>query len=346
MKKETPRNNRAGVTLVELLMSIALFAIVMMGAMQFFDTFSKQAGTASSDIAQDMESLILERALRKAVVNLQPSFNLVNLSDNNAANFFDFLPDALCRVNCTRELTLSAEYPNNEFIFIEELSSRFPPQLYPPQLAYNVGTNNSTTSAATLTFVGANRSISSNAPGALEKLFDGRLSVSGDSENPYHILLFTSLSEMRNMPADDQEPPLKSAYLGRLDGTDYTLKAFNPEGMLKLTHPLDTTLNFANDASGSSGVNGLDRFFRTLPPIGGTNVMAKVHVVNIHRYRYVPETEGEESHILWETWNFQQDSENGGWVNEYGVRLGVNVKSVTFFRETISSPVVSIKIEE
>lgn len=347
---EAPHNS--GFTLVELVVSLAVFSVIMFAAFQFFQTFSKQQNQNFQNIKQDLEAIVLERAVRLAVVNMHPSYNLITVLDDNGNNFFDYLPDSMCQQNCERSITLSANSTSRFFPMLQTLNNISAPRLYTPQFAYNIGTNNNLNQAGSLNFAGINKTVQATNRGYLEALFkkDGApnenyLSAPPGDPLQYKLLLFTSLVEMRDMAAGSAFPR-KSAYLGRFNSDNFNITATNPDNLFTLSHPQDPSVVFNDIPNGtvgspSFGVNGIDRFLRTVPPVGGVNAMAKVSVVGLKRYFFQEGVGSQESRILQQDWS----AEENRW-EVPGFEIGVGIESLTFRRRSISSPVIEIDIVE
>lgn len=341
-----------GFSLLELVVALGLFSFVSFAAFQFFQSFSKQQSVGLQNITQDLEAIVLERAVRLAIVNMHPSYNLINVPDDNGNNFFDYLPDELCQSDCERQLTLSADSPIQFFPLLQTLHDVAAPRLYTPQFAYNIGTNNSLNTAGSLNFASINKTVSATGRGYLEALFkkDGApnenyLSAGPDDPLHFKLLLFSSLVELRDVSSSTPFPR-KSAYLGRFDSQSFNISATNPNNLFNLSHPLNSSVVFNDVPNGSFGspsygVNGIDRFLRTVPPVGGVNAMAKVSVVGLKRFFFQAAANGQESQILQQDWNVKENR----W-EVPGFPIGIGVKSLTLKRRNVSSPVIEIDIVE
>ena len=342
--------SKKGFSIVEVMIAGVIMSIVFFAATQFFGTYSKVTRDTSLSIDSDLDSLILERMVRKTIVSSAPSLNTIEFDDDSGNNFFDYLPDYKCLIDCKRQIRLSATSTNKLFPFLSPYNGSGGHKLYAPQFAYRIGTANTLTVAGTLSWAGVNGNNSGDGAEYLEKLY-GKYNADSQKVAEYDslvglgnvLVLFQSLVALRNMGAPSttmNTPPRKSIYLGNLNTETFNIVAVNPDNLFDLSHPQDSSI-FMNDTADASGTNGLDKFLRTLPPVGGVNALAAFKNVKLSRYKFIPGATKEKNAIVLENW----DPQTNAWGSN-AFQAGTNLYAIDIIRRNISTPVMEIIIHD
>ena len=346
-----------GFTLIEMMLAVGLMSFISFAAFSYFKSFNQQVFTADSRMSSDLEALVLDRVIRNEIIKVEPSFNFLTILDDNGPNFYDFVPDQVCTSNCSRLIRLSPDSRIKSFPMLNSHRDAGLTRLYTPTFAYDVSGDNDLTTAATLTYQGVNGGSSGGNERYLEKLLgrghpdpSKQATYNSVKSMEYPLLMFTSLVEMRNIPGGDtlDDPPRRSTYLGMLDTSNFSMSATNPQNLFQAIHPMDSTVIMDDVAVGDQsspayGVDGFDRFLRTLPPVGGVGAIAYLKFVRLSRITFEPGPDGEkeENRVFLQSW--QTDPQSSDWESP-GFQAGSNLYAIDFIRRDISSSIIEVKI--
>lgn len=310
-----------GFSLLELMVAVGIGSAVLLGTVQYLNINDKANKKIQRELEDTSDNLNMEAMLRKDLTNTKHSLNNLNILDDSGKNFFDYLSTSTCTSNCKRSLKLEVgttvghiSAKSLYFIVIDQGAGA--EQIYSPADAYVAGT---------LTFKSLNQ--------------DDNLAVRANTpwENvatKSRLIFLYSPLEVFSPTALSQTPGRALSFMGWVGATNIQ-STLNPE---KIN---DAGVNFYinDDPRTSLPINNEDAFFKNMPYTSGLGSFAFLTAVKIVRYR-------------------MQTVKSGGKFSGQLMRaemndskvfierpIGFNIKNLEFTRETISSPAISIKVE-
>jgi type II secretory pathway pseudopilin PulG len=341
-------NSQSGLTLVEIVLAMAVFAFVSITAYQLMNIVQKDTLRTREAIDANLESLVSQRLLTSDIIASSPSFNCVKLPDDNGRNFFDYLSDGNCTdpTLCPRILSLSPPGRGGvqQVVFMTSAGDLSPALIYAPHFAYNVQKAVTLDAPGILTYVGVNRDKN------LEKIIDplNYPKFWDPKENPRLLFFYSSTAVRPSSGTVNLSIPARSSvYLGVLN---YTMKpvlsnvlmtAAPLSAYVDVSHPSQAGLTMT-DTVDIWGTNGFDRFLRTLPPVGGVGATAFFRPARMIRYSFVTETgSSKTTYALYrDEWNPKTNA------FEKPLMMGREFYGIVFKRKTISSPVIDTYVTE
>lgn len=258
--------NNKGFTLSELLVGVALMAIVGMVTASFFVFSSKTRNEIVNDIEDKTDSIIAERVLLKDLKYSEPSFNNFNLSDDTGRNFFDFESERSSKSmdNEPRKYTMSMTGKKDFTVMIvnEKLGSSV---MYTPRTAYKIPyIPTDPNVAAPLNFVSLNQG---NAVTQAQPLF----------WQPGVLLMLDTPAMVRQMTAfgpNYNRPARSPIFVGEVSGAGETRLTPIKLNLLIRTNPMYPNETIENE----------DSFLREIPPMGGAAPLVRLKAVSIIKY--------------------------------------------------------------
>ncbi|WPU63365.1 prepilin-type N-terminal cleavage/methylation domain-containing protein [Peredibacter starrii] len=98
---------RNGFSMVEMMMALGLTGMLALIAVNLYDFSQKETKVLSEDIINTIARFGASKTLTYDLLSGEPSFNYVNLADDNNLPFFVLAKNEFCRSStCTRQLTL------------------------------------------------------------------------------------------------------------------------------------------------------------------------------------------------------------------------------------------------
>lgn len=98
---------KRGFSLPELMISLAFMGIVASVSYTTFQLLDESTKDEVNEIQYLIEKLGAERIIHQDIALATNSFNQLNLKDGNGRLFYDFIQYPYCKSNCKRELTLN-----------------------------------------------------------------------------------------------------------------------------------------------------------------------------------------------------------------------------------------------
>lgn len=310
-----------GFSLLELMVAVGIGSAVLLGTVQYLNINDKANKKIQRDLEDTSDNLNMEAMLRKDLTNTKHSLNNINILDDSGKNFFDYLSTSTCTSNCKRSLKLEVgttvghiSAKSLYFIVIDQAAGA--EQIYNPADAYVAGT---------LTFKSLNQ--------------DDNLAVRANTpwENvatKSRLIFLYSPLEVFSPTALPQTPGRTLSFMGWVGAT-------NIQSTLNAETINDAGVNFYtnDDPRTSLPIASEDAFFKNMPYTSGLGSFSFLTAVKIVRYR-------------------MQTVKSGGKFSGQLMRaemndskvfierpIGFNIKTLEFTRETISSPAISIKVE-
>jgi hypothetical protein len=346
---ERKLNSRSGLTLVEIVLAMAVFAFVSLTAYQLMNIIQKDTLRTREAIDANLESLVSQRLLTADIIASSPSFNTVKLVDDNGRNFFDYLSDGNCddALLCPRVLSLSPPGHGGvqQIVFMISAGDLTPALIYPPVGAYQASAALTLDSAGPLTFQGVNY----NDILSTKIISKTRYPKFWDVNETPRLLYFYSSTAVRpsSGTVNLSIPARASIYLGVLT---YTMKP-NLSNVVMTAAPLSAYVDVSHPSQAGIlmtdtvdiwGINGFDRFLRTLPPVGGVGATAFFRPARMVRYSFVTEeSAGKTTYALYrDEWS----PKTNAW--EKPLMMGRDFYGIVFKRKSISSPVIDTFVAE
>lgn len=267
----TKLNNQKGMTLVEILVALGLssMALYMIIANQL--SLQKQTKELQEKVEDRTSQTIAERMLIYDLNNLDVVFNNISVKDDDGYEFFDYYSDVPLNLivgKTTRRYTMDLNKGKKEIVFVTGDISTGGSIIIDPVAAYKVGpTPNDFNEAASLTFVSINQNsiVGKTRP---------QLWRSGQ------LVLLDTPAKVRAVKQDgtiDLSIPGRSPiFVGYVSGQSLS-SVGSLSSLFKTTHP-----------ETGQAINSADVFFRTLPPIGGGQPLARLHGLKVVKY-YIEE---------------------------------------------------------
>jgi len=263
--------NKKGLSLIDLLIGIALMALLGGLVSSTYIFVNKQFVNLKNDMDDSIDSNLAERMLFSDLAGLEPSFNNLKTVDDRGYGFFDYYPDIPAnsvRTPLAREAELSIAKRRLEFFVVIQDIKAGALLNYEPSTAYDIGdAPNDFNKAASLSFSSLNKKswISVQRPGFWV---------------PERLLLVDTPARVRPVTATGNLNmsvlPRSPIFIGRVSGND-----------LAFDNHFKAYFNVNHPDSGME-INTLDKFFRDLPSIGGGQPLVRIRAVRLIRYYLEP----------------------------------------------------------
>lgn len=338
---------QAGITLIELTIAAFIAGMLSLVMSTMIKSYTRATKVGEEKLKAVGEGLLGTRALWQDVRQAGISFNMINgLMDDNGKPFYDFLPDGPCAPTvadpnrCRRTLTLDKDHPTREFILAMTVDGLMAPTPVAPGLPfksdgtggfYNQPPPANNTVAGTITFDGT----------AFKNtmLFVDKHPVK--MWKPNSIVRFYSPFFQRyvapgGMPVMTDVPRMLS-YIGFVtsDMKDATITAAQLDS-LKIGAQRRPDMS-STDPNGP--LTSVDKFFRSLPPVGGTGAFGLVVPITFVRYALREITLDGQTKLA-----LMRDKHDGNGfttTTAAGSRMiAFPVKSLTLNREDITVPAI------
>lgn len=319
MKKHQMRNQN-GFTLIEVTVSALVLAIFFFMSASILSDIQDLNSKTTKEVSAETELSFAVRYMTGLLRDAGNSYNtLRGVPDNNGREFFDYIYDIGSSYwsddEKVRVLTLGPETNRFEFVLILNDKEQTEQIFYQPVTAYAPQNAPADMMAsAPLRYVGINNAsvVSSLYPNLWR---NGRL------------IMMKVPTPLRYVAADAsvniENAPREHLFLGQVQGDDLVLQ--NLGGLVHTTHPLD-----------NRPVLTADTFLRTIPTVGGASPIVKFDAVKAIRVSLRQTGENALRDLVVE------EFVNGQFQNPFMVATAV--RSVTFKRESISSPIIGVQI--
>ncbi len=314
--------NQSGFTVIEVIIAGALIGGFMLLAAGTLKDLYQLTKTDTAKVDSQTDLTFAMRYMSGLIKNSTPSFNnIVGVKDNNDLEFFDHIPD-MSTMNWsanqrTRTLTLSEATGRFELPFLIQSEKQLNQITYNPLDAYEIPDPvEEMNASATLNYFGVNKNnvISKMNPQIWE---DG------------YFLLFRVPIPLRYVAVDGTvnmtQPPREHVFLGKVAKISNNVIQEKFLGKMRTTHPVD-----------NSEVPTADRFFRTVPSVGGSSPF--IDVTLVEGYKFALEKDPKTNFYRLFSYLYK----DGAFTRPF--LIAEKVKAVTFTRENLSLQLVNIRI--
>ncbi|WP_413294186.1 prepilin-type N-terminal cleavage/methylation domain-containing protein [Bdellovibrio sp. HCB185ZH] len=325
--------NQKGLTLVEVMIGIGLFAIVISIVVAVQVKMSQQHFEMIRKLDDSVDQNLAERILFKDLSGIDISYNNLVVKDDRGNNFYDFYPDItenILKVRADRELNLKLDGKNTFYVFSQNAAAGAL-LTYDPMWAYDVGPEPADPNVpATLTFNGEkNRKWISNEKNG------GRPGFWKEG----HLLFYDTPSRIRPSVGDVIDktiPPRSSFYVGSVNATTNILQNMSGDaaGLFNMTEP----------DSGET-INSLDEFLRKVPAVGGGQTIVRVRAARLVKYYIEPDTKKNAELYDLAPANFYMAEYRDGQF-EKPTLLADGVGRVLFRRDSVIKKMIYFKIQK
>jgi type II secretory pathway pseudopilin PulG len=256
---------QSGFSLAEVLVGIGLTAVMgTIMTLAFSDTM-KSTKEIKNNLENTTDALLAENSVYVDFKNVDPSFNQMNILDDNKLNFYDYYPDVPDHMMTgTRKRTVTLQLNGTmEFYFLQTDPVGGSTLLYDPVLAYNVGPPPKDFNlAADLTFVSLNKD---NVIKKQRALFwnEGRLLM---LDTPVRV------RPVVNNQVNLLIAPRSPIFVGRVSNEQ-----------LVMDEEIKKVVNIAHPETGAF-ITSVDQFLRNLPTMGGGQTFVRIRPVRLVRY--------------------------------------------------------------
>ncbi len=325
--------NQKGVTLIELAIGIALFAVVISIMITMQVKMSQQQMEMTKKLDDSIDQNLAERILFKDLNGIDISYNNLIVKDDFGNNFYDFYPDItenILKVRADRELVLKLDGAKSFFVFTQNAASGAL-LTYDPMWAYDVGDEPpDPNTPATLEFNPAkNRKWISNENNG------GRPGFWRDG----NILFYDTPSRIRPANSDVVDntiPPRSPIYLGYVvEGSD---------DLQKMTGEADGMFNLTQPGTGEE-ITSLDNFLRKVPSVGGGQTIVRARAARLVKYYIEPDTKKNAELYDFPPFNFYMAEYRKGSFERPSL-LADGVGKVLFRRDSVIKKMIYFKIQK
>lgn len=267
------RMNNKGFSIAELMVAlgIASVAVGLVASTQI--SLIKDQIRMRKNLEASIDETLAERILFNDFNGLDPSYNNMNVKDDNGLSFFDFYPDvpqSYLKQRIDREINLTLD-GKTEFYILTQDKSAGGLLVYDPVMAYNVGASSADfNQAASLSFVSVNR----NAWVAAQRPGFWKTNKTLMLDTPAKVRI------VNGGKVDLQIPPRSPIFVGTVAG-----QSLNP-----LTGSFATNIVTTHPETGAA-IDSADTFLRTVPSVGGGQSIIRLRAVKIVKYYLVKDTQ-------------------------------------------------------
>lgn len=310
--------NKKGMTLAETIIGVAILSISLVIILSTQLSIKSELNKLDTKIQGKIETLGGEKLILFDIQAANLSFNNINIADNNAKNFFDYIPEkssALTSSNPDRILTLAVGQ-KTEIMFLLQDTKKGSVLIYDPTAAYKIG-------AAPTDFNIA-------APLIFLSLNNGNFVSNQRSQfwNNGQLLFLDTMARIRTPAAivDMNIPPRSSIFLGKVNGSALETIA-DKNVFINSKHP-ETNLV----------INSADNFLRTVSSFGGGVSTVRLQAARLIKYHIITNTG--------ETKFFKSvyDGLSNSWTNP--ILISDKIKQVVFQRDSVGSKIINFKISK
>ncbi|MGZ3747001.1 MAG: hypothetical protein ACXWRE_06530 [Pseudobdellovibrionaceae bacterium] len=258
--------NNHGLTAFEVLVALGLASVAMGIIASTQLSVIKEQTLLRKTVEANIDETLAERILFKDLNGLDPSFNNLNVKDDNGQLFFDFYPDIpekSLKAKKDRDFTLTPDGKKEFYVLAQDISAGSL-LVYDPVMAYEVGpAPDDFNMAASLSFQSLNRNnwVGVQRPGFwIDNM----------------VLMLDTPAKLRPVTGgifDLQIPPRSSIFVGAVKGKNLNPLAGEFGHLLINTHPETGIV-----------VDSADKFLRTLPSIGGGQSIVRLRAVKLIKY--------------------------------------------------------------
>lgn len=306
-------------TLVELLVSLAIFSIASVGITVFILDSKKSALKVEQDVGEQLDRIVAERFILKDLRLADVSFNNVIAKDDNGNDFFTLIEDATDRdliLNSARKLTLSLE-KNNSLLILRSEDKFGSGVAYSPELAYSTtDIPDDLMSEATLQYMGLNYRgwLQVNAPFILQ---------------PNRLVLLDVPARVRVVDVDGVDfntPARSSIFVGKMVSGTGDVSKIDFNGRINFNHP--AIKNQVN--------KNVDEYLRTLPAIGGGASIVRIRPIVAVEYLIVKQGDTSRADLVRRVYT------DGKFDNAF--TIATNVDKVIFARDSVRDALIKFNI--
>lgn len=323
------QNRSAGFNLIELILAMGIFGTMIMGISTALVVFKRTENFRRERLERGIDYGLGEAAVLLDLSDAAPSFGALRQPDDANLNFYDYYPDVpdtqlttLGVTAKTRELTLTAT--NSKFIklMIVDRVRRPSIKLNPP-LAFNfTGGNATTTASASYAGINNGNIMVDRARAGFWREGAGMLLMS-----PAFLRPILPINQTTNYAV----VPRTHTLAGFIQGDD-VVSTNDWGGAFIRTYSIDT----------SQTVDTAEKFMWWLPVIGGAGVYALAVPVQYVQLQIERVPDGNDATGAPRTKDVLVRYEWDGTQLDRRFILASNVKSVTFRRSSISSPLIAV----
>ncbi len=303
--------NDYGFTMVEMLVAASMVGLLFMAGGAIFDIVRKDVSLSRDNMIETLDNLYTEQIIKEDILHAKHSLNSLSLPDDMNRNFFDFTSDISCVTNCKREFNLYRESVEGAYSktisFIVSDGVNGEELMYNPVDAY---------SKNSLEFKSLNHGNffekRYNSPWRKNKL----------------VYLYASRTIRVKDFTDGSSAPHKIAYMGWVPRDQHLGKLI----------PEDVDKQFISiDPRDKTRITSSDKMLRRAPYVEGLGNFVFISAVKIVRYKIQTI---KENGVLVGKLLREVKLPTGEWKSQI---VGHNINMVSFYRETIDSPSISVE---
>lgn len=324
--------NQKGFTIIEVLVTVALAAVVVLGNTMFLNDFMRRMAAYEKESGEESDLAVLNTMALNILKKSSLSFNRLTLADDNNVNFFDYYPDMTLGSFAVEERKYTMNSTSKFFYILSSDEGKNGSTVYDPVHAYTVASAAADVlSDGTVAYRGIN-SVPDiyNASGVkasvkiMRQIFGARWA----NGNVFVITCPTYLRPVSGATVNLLVVPRMPTYIGKVDNDGLEpLSVADVQVPLNNTHPLTST-----------PYTSADQFFRTLPTVGGAAPFVKIEPASIGRFELRNSATAGFFDVYFKTWTAN------GYANE--IQVALKVKKVTFKRKSITLPLISMEIQK
>lgn len=335
------RKKLQGFTLIEVALAAAMLSFIALLGAHFMVGSMKSARQAEALLFNALDKTVADRVLWNDFKKSLPSYNNIKTLDDQGNTFFDYLHDSNCdpkAITCSRAIVLNKEETDpikRQFILMRAAPDISSGQAYQIQKAYKV-------EGEGLKYDGI------NPAHYFDGLFDGAFTHRNQMVMFYTFADQRDVDEMMAIPGRPMLSfmPRGLIYVGAYKLSDSSLNMVSLNGLIRTTAPWKSSVAL-NEIPNENGENGIDKFFRLVPPINGSAPMAYVRPVVFVKYylhtdgKFYRSTSEDEN-----TWaSITQTGQFLPFEKDKNAHLiGNSVAEVIFKRESITLPTIKSKL--
>ncbi len=334
-KNENIISKQSGMTLMELMISVALAGIVSVIAFQFAVDQNKESKKITDQIEYKIDTLLSDKVILKDLRAATPSINQLQVIDQNGHNFYDFTMDLnnrlLSKENSHQFRNIKIDNVNfagKKFFVLVVDSYKGNYVFADPVIAFDVGKSSESDPnlPAPLTYLGLNRNnfLKDNNPKLL------------DSESLIYVDTSGLMKTTKNNPV-----PRSAAYVGFPDASgDLKKPTFSDNLFEGAIYTVEDSVDKKSEAYEKKFVpENFEQFLINVPPYGAGGSNIRIIGVKLIQYQ-----------LLCTPGTSKCDLERSEFTNknifEKKRIVLMNIKSVNFHRSSLSSTLVSISYEQ
>ncbi|UYL08331.1 hypothetical protein B9G69_014915 [Bdellovibrio sp. SKB1291214] len=325
--------NQKGLTIPELVIGIGLSAVVISVVVAVQVQMAKEQDKLVKQLDDSIDQNQAERIVYKDLAGVEVSYNNLKILDDNANNFYDYIPDVTENTltgTLSREFTLSLATKSTEFIVMTQNPADGALLNYDPVWAYDVGKDPGNPNIpADLAF-----SAKKNRTWMTNEKNGGRPGFWKDG----NVLMYDTPSRIRpvvNGTINMSTPPRSPIYIGSI-----SINA--GDNLQPVGNEILSKLNMTQPSTGES-IPNLDTFLRKLPSVGGGQTIVRLRSVRIIKYSLEQDTKKIAKDYNVVPANLMvSEYRNGQWSNKRLLADGID--KMVFRRDSIIKRMIYYKI--